>query len=477
MHRYRRCRPAPALALLAACASGRAVPDPRHPACDRGNGGIALPAGFCAAVFADTIGVARHLAVGPDGIVYVALEDGSRTSAGTTRLRRAPGGIAVLRDTTGDGRADQVRRIPTAGGTGIALRGDRLYYSTMTTVERVRLSADRMGAAGPPDTLVDGIPAEGHISRSLAFDDRGGMYVHVGSESNVCTSPGDRRGHDPCLELEARAGIWRYDAEKLHQHHPLGGERWALGLRNAVGLAWDSTGGRLYAASHGRDGLATLWPDLYTAAASAEQPSEELVQAERGDDFGWPYCFHDNALRRMVLAPEYGGDGKSAGRCAAVKPPLIGFPGHWAPDDLLLYTGTMFPERFRGGGFIAFHGSWNRAPMPQAGYQVVFIPRAAGGFGPAYETFADGFAGGRLDPGGARYRPVGLAQGPDGALYIADDQRGRIWRVVSTARPRGRLRRRRGATRRPPAPSLPEGGRAAACRPRRGACVRPSDRR
>ena len=97
---------------------------------------------------------------------------------------------------------------------------------------------------------------------------------------------------------------------------------------------------------------------------------------------------------------------------------------------LLFYRGTMFPERYRGGAFIAFHGSWNRAPMPQAGYKVVFVPRGAPGFGPAYETFAAGFAGGNLDPGGAVHRPVGLGQGPDGALYITDDQRGRIWRVT-----------------------------------------------
>ena len=444
MHRDSRSPAAVGLALLAACAGGRAAPDPQRPQCDLHSGGITLPAGFCAAVFADTIGVARHLAVGPDGIVYVSMEDGSRTSAGTSRLRDRPGGIAVLRDTSGDGRADLVRRIPTAGGTGIALRGDWLYYSTMTTVERVRLAVDRMGVAGSPDTLVDGIPAEGHISRSLAFDDRGGMFVHVGSDSNVCTYPGDRLGHDPCLELEARAGIWRYDRERQHQHHPGGGVRWATGLRNAVGIAWDSATGRLYAASHGRDGLASLWPALYTALQSAEQPSEEFVQVDMGDDFGWPYCFHDNALGRKVLAPEYGGDGKTAGRCAAAKPPLIGFPGHWGPDDLVFYTGTMFPARYRGGAFIAFHGSWNRAPLPQAGYRVVFVSRGPGGFGPAYETFADGFAGGRLDPGDATWRPAGLAQGPDGALYIADDQRGRVWRVVSTGTPRGRRRRSTG---------------------------------
>lgn len=418
-------------ALLIACGEGRATASAQYPQCDQGNGGIALPQGFCAAVFADEVGVARHVVVGPDGIVYVALEPPNRTSAGTSRRREAPG-ILILRDTTGDGRADLQVRIPTDGGTGIALRGDWLYFSTMTTVQRFKLAPSRLGVTGAPDTIVSGIPPGGHSSRSIAFDESGGLYVNVGSDSNVCTLSG-LRGPDPCPELPTRAGIWRYEAETLRQRHP-SSQQWAGGLRNAVALAWDSTGKILLAASHGRDGLATRWPALYTAEQSAEQPSEEFVAVAKGDDFGWPYCFHDNSLNRKVQAPEYGGDGKTAGRCSTAKLPLIGFPGHWGPVGLLLYRGTALPAHYQGGAFIAFHGSWNRAPMPQAGYQVVFVPRAETSFGPAYETFADGFAGGRLDPGGAVHRPVGLAAAPDGALFITDDQRGRIWRVVSVTR-------------------------------------------
>jgi glucose/arabinose dehydrogenase len=421
-----------ALVALGACSQGRAVPAAQQPQCDEGNGGITLPTGFCAAVFADEIGVARHLTIGDDGTLYVALEPGGRTSAGTSR-RREEGGIVVLRDSSGDGRADIVRRIASPGGSGIALRGDWLYYSSMTTVERVRLSADRLAAAGPPDTLVMGIPGGGHSSRSLVFDEAAGMFVHVGSDSNVCTERG-RQGPDPCPELRIRAGIWRYAPDRLRQAHPGNGEQWAKGLRNAVGLAWDSVTHQLFAVSHGRDGLASIWPQLYTSAQSAEQPSEEFVAAAKGDDFGWPYCFHDNALGKKVLAPEYGGDGHSAGRCSAAKEPVIGFPGHWGPDGLLFLNSTTLPEKYRGGALIAFHGSWNRAPLPQAGYKVVFVPRTGRGFGPAYETFADGFAGGRLDPGGALYRPVGLAQAGDGAIYITDDQRGRVWRVVWVGR-------------------------------------------
>ena len=380
-------------------------------------------------MFAEGVGVARHLALGADGTLYVALESPSHTSAGTSRAKH-PGGIVALRDADGDGRAEVVRRLTTGGGSGIALRGSWLYYSTMTTVERVQLAPDGLSTAGPPETLVIGIPGGGHSSRSLAFDGQGGLFVHVGSDSNVCTDRGAAHGDDPCGELERRAGIWRYAPDRQRQRHPADGVQWAKGLRNAVALAWDSASGTLYAASHGRDGLATLWPKLYTSAQSAEQPSEEFVAVKQGDDFGWPYCFHDNALGHKVLAPEYGGDGHSVGRCSSAKEPVIGFPGHWGPDGLLFLRGATLPAKYRGGALLAFHGSWNRAPLPQAGYKVVFVPRSETRFGPTHETFADDFAGGRLDPSRAVHRPVGLAEGRDGAIYLSDDQQGRIWRVI-----------------------------------------------
>lgn len=109
---------------------------------------------------------------------------------------------------------------------------------------------------------------------------------------------------------------------------------------------------------------------------------------------------------------------------------MAAFPAHWAPNALAFYTGTMFPQQYRGGAFIAFHGSWNRAPEPQAGYNVVFQPMAQGKASGSYQVFADGFAGDRKEPGLADHRPAGLAVGPDGALYISDDQRGTVWRVA-----------------------------------------------
>ena len=97
-----------------------------------------------------------------------------------------------------------------------------------------------------------------------------------------------------------------------------------------------------------------------------------------GSNFGWPYCFYNNAEGKLVTNPEYGGDGKKTDRCASFTPPTVAFPGHWAPNDVLFYTGTQFPRTYQGGAFVAFHGSWNRAPLPMAGYNITFVPFAGG---------------------------------------------------------------------------------------------------
>jgi glucose/arabinose dehydrogenase len=420
------------LAVLGAAGCRAAVPP--LPECDPENGGLTLAEGFCAAIFADGIGVARHLVVAENGDVWVNLEDAGRTSAGTTKVsgEAGRGGLVVLRDTSGDGRADRSVRIATAGGTGIALRGPWVYYSTMTTVERRRIADGRLGLTGAADTVVFGMPVEGHISRSLAFGDGDTLFVNVGSDSNSCRRNAvDKVGADPCPELGIRAGIWQYRADGVPQRHEPEA-RYATGIRNAVALAW-LPGRGLSAVSHGRDGLHALWPAIYSSRASAEKPSEEFMRVAAGDDFGWPHCFHDLELDRKVMAPEYGGDGRTIGRCAGAKASLLGFPAHWAPDGLVLYRATRFPARYREGAFVAFHGSWNRGPEPEDGYRVVFVPLADGQPSGGWEDFADGFAGRRKSPEGARYRPVGLAVAPDGALFVSDDQRGRIWRIVPSA--------------------------------------------
>jgi mono/diheme cytochrome c family protein len=223
--------------------------------------------------------------------------------------------------------------------------------------------------------------------------------------------------------------MWRYDANRTGQTFSPA-ERFATGIRNAVGIVADPTGLGIFATQHGRDQLYENWPDLYNQEQGANLPAEELLGLEEGADYGWPECYFDDTQNKLVLAPEYGGDGgKKVGVCANKKPPIAVFPAHWAPNALLLYYGDRFPAAYRGGGFIAFHGSWNRAPLPQGGYNVVFQPLANGKPSGAYVIFADGFAGAVKEPGEAAHRPSGLALGSDGSLYISDDQRGRIWKV------------------------------------------------
>ena len=206
--------------------------------------------------------------------------------------------------------------------------------------------------------------------------------------------------------------------------------RYASGIRNGEGFAIDSDG-RLFVTQHGRDQLAQSWTGLYTPAQGPELPAEEIVQLERGKDYGWPECYFDGFQQKLVLAPEYGGDGgKKVGLCAQRTPPVAFFPAHWAPNDLLIMSSDKFPAAYRHGAFVAFHGSWNRAPAPQGGYNVVFQPMADGKAAGKFLIFADGFAGAAKEPGRAAFRPSGLAAGPDGALYIGDDSHGRIWRVT-----------------------------------------------
>jgi glucose/arabinose dehydrogenase len=409
-------------------------------ACPGDNGGITVPAGFCATVFADTIGHARHIAVNSNGDVYVNTWSGQYF---TTPAH--PGGFLVaLRDTNNDGVADVVKRFGpdslqgSGGGTGIGIYHGSLYAEQFVRgsakIVRYAISTDSMTSVSPPETIVSGLPTSGdHPMHPFVIGPAGDIYIDVGSASNSCQIKNrtlESPGHKPCTESLTRAGIWHYAASKTNQTFSPK-DRYATGIRNAVGIAFDPNG-QLYSTQHGRDQLAENWPKLYTADQGQNLPAEELLKIAQSGDYGWPTCYFDGFQQKLALAPENGGDGKQVGDCASKSGPAAFFPAHWAPDGLVFYTGTSFPAHYRGGAFIAFHGSWNRAPGPQQGYNVVFVPFANGK--PAspskYEIFADGFAGGRKDPDGATHRPTGVTVGPDGALYITDDKGGRVWKVV-----------------------------------------------
>ena len=407
---------------LAGCGSNAAqVASQGEMACAPDNGGLVLPDGFCAVVVADEIGAPRHMAVAPNGDLYVTLR-------GT---RSTPGRALALRDTTGDGVADVQAVFDESGGTGIELWNGWVYVGHDDGIVRYRRAEGQLEPGGPAEVIVQGLRARGgHAAKPVEITPEGTLFVNIGSPSNACQQE-DRRagspGKDPCEELESNAGIWRFDATTQGQTQA-DGERFATGMRNTVALHHNPGDGELYAAIHGRDQLAQNWAELYTEEEGAELPAEELVRVTEGDDYGWPYCYHDHVQGKKVLGPEYGGDGEEVGRCAEMDDPLVGFPGHWGPNDLLFYHGEQFPERYRDGVFIAFHGSWNRAPLPQEGANVVFLPREDGGFaGERWEVFAEG----RENWAETRdHRPTGLAVGADGSLYISDDAGGRIWRVV-----------------------------------------------
>jgi glucose/arabinose dehydrogenase len=410
---------------LAAC-QPEEIPAAQTP-CQPGNGGLTLPDGFCAVVVTAGEGRARHIEVAPNGDVILAMSNDRAEDRSVV-----PGGVVVLRDLDGDGRADETHRFGANGGNEVLLGGDYLYFATDDAVLRYPFPAGSVQPTGGPDTLVSGLPNQAsHTAKSLALGPGNALYVNIGSPSNACQeqprgvgSP----GLDPCPQRDHRAGIWRFDADRVGQVQE-DGVRFATGLRNTVALRTHPSGA-LFGVVHGRDQLSALWNELYTEAESAEKPSEEFVRIEEGDDFGWPYCYHDPDTNVKVLAPEYGGDGVATGRCAEAEDPFVGFPGHWAPNDLEFYTGTQFPSEYRGGAFIAFHGSWNRAPQPQGGYNVVFAPFAGDSPTGTWEVFADGFAGGDMSPRGADHRPVGVAVGPDGSLFISDSSQGTVWKVM-----------------------------------------------
>jgi len=403
--------------------------------CPANNTDLKLPTGFCATIFAEGIGHARHLVVSADNVVYVNTWSGRYF--GNDKIHEG-GFLVALQDKTGTGKADvnerfgETEQTGGAGGTGIYLYNGALYAEINDRIVKYAMTSGSIVPKGSEVTVVSGLPLGGdHPMHPFIITSVGSLLVDVASATNSCQaknrtlkSPGD----NPCKELETRGGIWRYDANKTDQKFSPS-DRYATGIRNGEGFAIDANG-QLFVTQHGRDQLHTNWPEFYQADQEATLPAEEVLALNKSGDYGWPECYYDNFVQKLVLAPEYGGDGKKIGVCAEKTGPAAAFPAHWAPNGMTRYDQDKFPARYREGLFIAFHGSWNRAPYPQGGYNVVFQPMSSGKASAQCEIFADGFAGAVKSPEKAAHRPDGLAVGPDGALYISDDTKGRVYRVT-----------------------------------------------
>eukprot|EP01136_Pigoraptor_vietnamica_P004419 Opistho-1_new@34718 len=394
---------------------------------DADNAGLKLPAGFGALKVADGIGRARHIAVTAQGDVYVKL------------MRVVDGkGIVRLHDTNGDGKAEDITSMGNYGGTGIAIKNGYLYASSDEEVFRYQLDAKgEVVSPMQPEKIITGlINRRQHESKSITLDNNGNIYVNIGAFSNSCQErdrqPGSL-GRMPCPVLDSAGGIWQFKTDKLNQTYG-DGVKFATGLRNVVGLDWNNQLNQLFVMQHGRDDLHNLFPSLYTQQQNADIPAETMYALKKGDNAGWPYIYYDPFQNKKILAPEYGGDGTKEGSKEYIDP-VVAFPAHMAPNAMLFYTGSMFPAKYKNGAFIAFHGSWNRAPLPQEGYYVAFVPFENGKPG-KWEIFANGFAGIEVvtSTRGAQHRPSGLAQGPDGSLYVADDAKGTIYRIVYTGK-------------------------------------------
>jgi glucose/arabinose dehydrogenase len=386
--------------------------------------GMVLPDGFSATIFADNLGFARHVTVRGDGVVYVAL-----------RQRSAAGGIVALRDNDGDGISDRIEYFGALQGTGIAMHNGYLYFATNTAVVRYAFEGGEMVPGGNPEVIIDGFPVQRqHAAKPFTFDEEGHIYVTVGAPSNACQqqsrSPGSP-GINPCPQLNVGAGIWRFDADRPGQSFEGDGRRYSTGIRNAMAIDWNHDADALYFVTHGRDQLSQLWSGYYTDQQNAELPSEEFHRASEGSNHGWPYTYWDHRIGARMQGPEYGGDGIKVDTSGDYVEPIATLPGHWAPNDLMFLGDNGLPEEMHGGALVVFHGSWNRAPLPQGGFKILYFPFSGGSLSGQWSVFADGFAGGTNigNPRNARFRPMGLAQAGDGTLYITDSQKGRVWQV------------------------------------------------
>jgi glucose/arabinose dehydrogenase len=334
---------------------------------------LTLPSGFRIAVYAADVPNARQMALGPPGVVFVG--------------SNAAGKVYAVVDRDGGNRTVHVVASGLNMPSGIAFRDGALYVASVNRILRYRDVARDPAHPPKPEVVTDAYPSDPHHGwKFIAFGPDGRLYVPVGAPCNICTPPGPL--HATITRLDLAGG------------RP---EVVARGVRNSVGFDFDPANGDLWFTDNGRDWLGD------------DQPPDELNHLTKvGEHFGFPFC-HGNGLRD----PEH-----NAGHaCGEFTPPARELGPHVAAIGMRFYTGRMFPEKYRGGVFIAEHGSWNRSTP--IGYRVTFV-KIENGRATSYEPFAAGW----LKGGAASGRPADVLVMPDGALLVSDDKAGRIYRIT-----------------------------------------------
>jgi glucose/arabinose dehydrogenase len=349
---------------------------------------LEVPVGFRVQLFASEVSNARWLREAPDGRILVAQ---SRDNLVTWLRDRDRDGVAEGKGTF----ADEANALDIP--FGMAFAGDGFFLGNQSAVRRYRFSPgqERLEGEGEVITQLPGGGYRQHWTRNVVVSPAGDrLFVSIGSAENVAIEP------------SPRAEILVMDLA--------GSERrtFASGLRNPVGLDFHPDTGALYTTVNERDGLGDdLVPDY-------------LTRVDEGAFYGWPYTY----LAPSNPDPRLAGRGGSEARrlAARTRTPEVLFQAHSAALGLAFYRGTAFPERYRGGAFVAFRGSWNRAQG--TGYKIVFIPFSGGAARGHYEDFVRGFL---IEPSIPRTwgRPVGVLSVSDGSLLFTDETGGRIYRV------------------------------------------------
>jgi glucose/arabinose dehydrogenase len=336
---------------------------------------LKVPPGFHVDVFAADLGGVRLMVLDPAGTLLVSVPSRGR--------------VLALPDRNGDGKADATHIVMDRLNQphGLAFKDGALYIAETGRVLRFEYDPATMKAA-QGRVAVPKLPSEGnHWTRTVVFGPDGRLYVSVGSSCNACRESDKRR-----------AAVLRYQADGS------GEQLFATGLRNAVGLAFHPSTGVLWATVNERD-----W-------RGADVPPDSVTEVKEGAHYGWPDCMTIGG--KAVLDPRV----NKVARCEGVTPPTVEIQAHSAPIGLAFYTATQFPAEYRGSLFVAYRGSWNR--IVATGYKVVRI-RFQDGQPAGVEDFATGWLEGASSWG----RPVDVLVGRDGALYVADQGAGRIYRI------------------------------------------------